>query len=123
MRADAPAFAVFTAAAVLTVALTPGRENRLNHVIMVVGRLKPRVSVEKAQAEMDAISRRVAKQYPEVKDWGIGLVTFYRTFVSDQLQTALLVLLGGGAADRDRAASVRGAGLSGIAGGPDGGAA
>jgi putative ABC transport system permease protein len=74
--------------------IDPGRENRLNHAITVAGRLKPGVTVEKAQAEMDTISRRVAKQYPEVKDWGIRLVTFYRTFVSDQLQTALLVLLG-----------------------------
>ena len=71
-----------------------GRENRLNHVITVVGRLKPGVKMEQAQAEMDTVSHRVGQQYPEVKDWGIRLVSFYRTFVSDQLQTALLVLLG-----------------------------
>jgi putative ABC transport system permease protein len=36
----------------------------------------------------------VGQQYPEVKDWGINLTTFTDTFVSSQLRTALLVLLG-----------------------------
>jgi putative ABC transport system permease protein len=49
--------------------------------------------MEAAQAEMNTVSSRVGEQYPEVRDWGIQLVTFYRTFVSDQLQMALLVLL------------------------------
>ncbi|HZR23988.1 MAG TPA: ABC transporter permease [Vicinamibacterales bacterium] len=73
--------------------IDPGREFRLNHVILVIGRLKPGVTRQQAQAEMDAISRGVGQQYPEVKDWGISLVTFYDTFVTPQLQTALLVLL------------------------------
>src|SRR5262249_37493258 len=40
-----------------------------------------------------AISTRVGEQYPEVRDWGINLITFYRTFVNPQLETALVVLL------------------------------
>ena len=36
----------------------------------------------------------MGQQYPEVKDWGINLITFTDTFVSTQLRTALLVLLG-----------------------------
>ena len=43
---------------------------------------------------MDTVAARVGQQYPEMKDWGIRLVTFYDAFVSPQLQTALLVLLG-----------------------------
>ena len=43
---------------------------------------------------MDSIAVRVGQQYPEVKDWGINLITFTDTFVSSQLRTALLVLLG-----------------------------
>ena len=31
---------------------------------------------------MDTIAARVGQQYPEVKDWGINLVTFTDTFVS-----------------------------------------
>ena len=74
--------------------IDPPREMRLNHVLFVVGRLKPGVSYREARAEMDTIASQVAAQYPEVKDWGINLVTFTDTFVSSQLRTALLVLLG-----------------------------
>jgi putative ABC transport system permease protein len=74
--------------------IDPPKEIRLNHVLFVVGRLKPRVTLQDAQVEMDAIAARVGQQYPEVKDWGIRLVTFTDTFVSPQLRTALLVLFG-----------------------------
>jgi putative ABC transport system permease protein len=71
----------------------PASEIRLNHVILAVGRLRSGVTLERAQAEMDVVAARVGQQYPEVKDWGIRLVDFYRVFVSPQLQTTLLVLL------------------------------
>jgi putative ABC transport system permease protein len=74
--------------------IDPGRENRLNHVISVFGRLKPGVTLPQAQAEMDTIAARVGQQYPEVKDWGIHLQTMTDAFVGVQLRTALLVLLG-----------------------------
>jgi len=74
--------------------IDPPKEIRLNHVLFVVGRLKPHVTLQEAQAEMDAIAARVGQQYPEVNDWGIRLVTFTDTFVSPQLRTALLVLFG-----------------------------
>jgi len=74
--------------------IDPGRENRLNHVILAVGRLRRGVAMEQAQAEMDNVAARVGAQYPEVKDWGIRLVTFYNFFVQPQLRTALVVLLG-----------------------------
>jgi len=68
------------------------KEIRLNHVVFVVGRMKRGVSLRQAQAEMDTIASRVGHQYPEVRDWGIHLVTFFDTFVSSQLKTGLLVL-------------------------------
>ena len=74
--------------------IDPPKEMRLNHVLFVVGRLKPGVSYQAAQVEMDTIAARVGQQYPEVKEWGINLITFSDTFVSSQLRTALLVLLG-----------------------------
>jgi putative ABC transport system permease protein len=89
-----PALAVLTGGDISTpLTIDPGRENRLNHVITVVGRLRPGVSIAQAQEEMDAISTRVGQQYPEVRDWGVSLVTFYRAFVNPQLETALVVLL------------------------------
>jgi putative ABC transport system permease protein len=74
--------------------IDPGRETRLNHVISVFGRLKPGITPRQAQAEMDTIAARVGQQYPEVKDWGIRLLTMTDAFVSPQLRTGLLVLLG-----------------------------
>jgi len=73
--------------------IDPGRERRLNHVIIVIGRLRSGITVRQAQAEMDTIARGVGQQYPEVKDWGINLITFDKWLVSDQLRAALLVLL------------------------------
>ena len=73
----------------------PARQNRLNHVILAVGRMKPNVTLEQAQSDMHSVSRAVGSQYPGVKYWGIRLVTFYRLFVGTQLQASLLVLLGG----------------------------
>jgi putative ABC transport system permease protein len=74
--------------------IDPGREIRLNHVLTVIGRLKRGVAFSQAQAEMDTIASRMVTQYPEIKDWGIRLVTFRDTFVSDGLRTALWVMLG-----------------------------
>jgi putative ABC transport system permease protein len=74
--------------------IDPARENRLAHYISVVGRLGPGVSMETAQAEMDVISRRIAGQYPEVRDWTIRLRSFFDWFVSEQMRTALVVLQG-----------------------------
>jgi len=71
-----------------------GKENRLNHQTVAVGRLKPNVSLAQAQAEMDTVARRVAQQYPEVKDWGVQVLDFDHWLVADQLRTALLALLG-----------------------------
>ena len=69
------------------------KEIRLNHVIFTVGRLKPGISMAQAQAEMNNISLRLGQQYPEIRDWGIRLITIFDSFVSPELKTGLLVLL------------------------------
>ena len=74
--------------------INPQRELRLNHLITVVGRLRRGVTVQHAQAEMEAVAVHVGQQFPEVKDWSIRLVTFFDFFVSPQIRTALLVLMG-----------------------------
>jgi putative ABC transport system permease protein len=73
--------------------IDPPRENRLNHLIVVVGRARHGVTVEQARPEMDTVSANVGRQYPEVRDWGIRLIPFYNWLVSDEMQTALVVLL------------------------------
>jgi putative ABC transport system permease protein len=45
---------------------------RIDHWLMPVGRLKAGVSLERAQAEMDVIARRMAEQYPATNK-GLGI--------------------------------------------------
>jgi len=90
-----PALTVLTNGDVwVPLVIDPPKEIRLNHVLFVVGRLKPGMTPEAAQADMDTIATRVGQEHPEVRDWGINLVTFTDTFISSQLRRALLVLLG-----------------------------
>jgi predicted permease len=60
----------------------------------VVGRLKPGVTPQQAQFEMNSIAKALAEQYPkEDKDHGIALVSVQEDLVGD-LRTPLMVLLG-----------------------------
>jgi putative ABC transport system permease protein len=69
-------------------------EIRLNHVIFTFGRLRNGISIQQAQADMNGISARMGQQYPEIRNWGIHLVSLFDTFVSPALKNGLLVLLG-----------------------------
>jgi hypothetical protein len=51
--------------------------SRSNHFVWVVGRLKPGVEVDAAQTEMDVISPRLAKQFPQSN--APGARTSFRT--------------------------------------------
>ena len=73
--------------------IDPGHEIRLNHVILAVGRLRQGVTLDQAQAEMRVVAGQVSRQFPEMKDWSVQIVTFDRFFVNDQIRTALVVLM------------------------------
>jgi putative ABC transport system permease protein len=62
--------------------------------LLVTGRLKPGVSIKQAQAEMDAITAREAKDYPKSNQgWGALVEPFKNDFVrSDRLLTLRLLL-------------------------------
>src|SRR6266436_4292448 len=67
---------------------------RGSHFLPALGRLKPGVSVAQAQAEMEAISGRLAGEFPaENNGWTIRLVPLQKEIVGN-VRTALLVLLG-----------------------------
>jgi putative ABC transport system permease protein len=78
----------------LPLVIDPPKEIRLNHVLFVAGRLKPGVTPQAAQAEMNAVSARMQQEFPEIRGWGVTIVSFTDTFVSAQLRRGLLVLLG-----------------------------
>lgn len=74
--------------------IDPSKELRLNHAILVFGRLKTAVSMRQAQAEMDSISVHMDQTYPEMRDWGVRLLTLSESFTNPDTKTGLLVLLG-----------------------------
>src|SRR5262249_17611178 len=71
-----------------------GFNNRRGHYLNVMARLKPGVTHEQAQANMDYIAGALAAQYPDSnKDHGLRLVPLQEQIVGD-FKLALLVLLG-----------------------------
>jgi putative ABC transport system permease protein len=67
---------------------------RGEHHFGVIGRLKPGVELNQAQAEMNTISSRLEQQYPtDNKGWGAVVVPMREELVGD-VRPALLVLLG-----------------------------
>ena len=69
-------------------------KSRGNHSYYVIGRLKPGVSLQSAQADIDTITARLAAQYP---DTNLGLGATVYPIVQDTVrmyQTALWVMMG-----------------------------
>jgi predicted permease len=67
---------------------------RSEHHFRVAARLKPGVTVEQAQAEMNTISRRLEEAYPEDdKGWG-AVVNPMREETVGEIRPALLMMLG-----------------------------
>ena len=59
-----------------------------------VARLKPGVTIEQAQRDMDTISARLVQQYPDFNtNWGVNVVPL-RTQVTGEIKRPLLMLLG-----------------------------
>ncbi len=64
------------------------------HYIRAVGRLKPGVTREQAESDLDAIERRIAKQYPDkVGEYSVRVQSFLDSLVGS-VRRPLLVLLG-----------------------------
>jgi putative ABC transport system permease protein len=66
---------------------------RRYHMLRGIGRLRPNGSLAQAQADMDAIARRLEATYPADASWRLRLVS-YRDVVVGRSETVLLMLLG-----------------------------
>jgi predicted permease len=73
--------------------LFPDKSQRSAHNYEVLGRLKPGVSLRRAQADMDIVAARLARTYVDDRDEGIRLVPLYDQLTAP-VRPALLVLLG-----------------------------
>jgi putative ABC transport system permease protein len=71
------------------------REHRGNHVLTVMGRLKPAATVGQATAELKSIAASLERAYPDTnRGWTVRLARFHEWIVPERIRTALLVLLG-----------------------------
>lgn len=74
----------------------PGGGNPIGHWLTAFGRLREGASLESAQAEMEAIAARLARERPDTnEDWTVRLEPLRPAIVGD---TRPLLLLAGGAA-------------------------
>jgi len=73
---------------------TPGWESRGNHPgIMGLGRLRPGVTLERAQAEIGVIAAQLEKQYPDSNDGQSVIYIPLMTAVVGDIRPALVILL------------------------------
>lgn len=74
----------------------PATENRSNHMITVLGRLKPGLSVAQAEAELNQVAAQLEREFPNSnRDWRVRLAPALDWLVNRNLRTSLIVLLAG----------------------------
>jgi predicted permease len=75
-------------------AFAPADINHDNHWLTVMGRLKPGVRLPQAQADMNAVTSRLARMYPNSdKGWGASVESFKNDFIpSERIMTLWLLL-------------------------------
>jgi putative ABC transport system permease protein len=72
----------------------PDRDKRDNHTYRVIARMKPGVTIEQVNAELDTISRRLEQQYPDSNTTVlVGAASMHEEMTRDA-RPALLILLG-----------------------------
>jgi len=71
------------------------RDRRTERWMLVMGRLKPGVTLKQANADMAAVTRTLAATYPESNaGWTASVEPFRNNFVRDDTKTSLWLLLG-----------------------------
>ena len=72
----------------------PWRADRANRNLSVFGRLKPNVTIDQANSELNLIAARLAAQHPqENTGWGLHLRTFYDWIVPQSVRWTMIALL------------------------------
>ena len=76
-------------------AVDPAKENRGNHTLRVVGRLRDGVSIDRARSEMGAVAAALEREFPATNtNWAVRVERLSDTTVEPHVQRALLLVLG-----------------------------
>ena len=79
----------------LPMAIDRTRENRGNHTLRVVGRLRRGVPLEQARAEMGALAAGLEREFPATnRNWGAQVEGLSDTTLEPQVRRSLLLVLG-----------------------------
>jgi putative ABC transport system permease protein len=79
----------------LPMAIDPARENRGNHTLRVVGRLRRGVALEQARDDMRAVSGRLEQEFPATNtNWGVRVERLSDTTLEPRVRRSLLLVLG-----------------------------
>ncbi len=70
------------------------QQSHYNHFLLVVGRLRPGVSMEAARAEIDGFAHRYKQQHPEEISGKGGNVVSLQSYRVQGVRSSLLILLG-----------------------------
>jgi putative ABC transport system permease protein len=92
----APQHVGFTSATDLWMPLAPNpaEEIRGDHQITVIGRLRPGVSIAEADAELNAVAKRLEQEFPETNaGWGVRLVPVRDWIIDSNTRVSLYVLM------------------------------
>jgi putative ABC transport system permease protein len=80
---------------IVPLATDVAKEDRANHMMIAIARVRDGVTLRQAQQEMDAIALQLGKDYPKDDEgWGVTLQTFYDWIVPPSVRTSMYVLLG-----------------------------
>jgi putative ABC transport system permease protein len=78
----------------LPMKIDPSQNERKSHNFGAIARLKPGISLQRAQADMEVIASRLARQYPDTNEgWGV-LITPVHEFLSGRIAPVLFILYG-----------------------------
>jgi len=80
---------------VVPLVFTPDQSNHDFRWLVILGRMKPGVTLAQANADMDTVARHIAQDYPKSnKGWGVSVVPLKNDFLNRDVQTGLKLLLG-----------------------------
>jgi putative ABC transport system permease protein len=76
-------------------AFKPEQINHDFHWLLVLGRLKPGVTIQQAQADMDAVTKHIGEIYPQDRGWGATVEPLRNDFLPKERIAGLWLLMGG----------------------------